>query len=114
MMKYKILFVFVFTVCAFISNSVFAEVKLSKLDLKIVTGDFNFTDFAWNINVESDKEYRDCDLWIFFKDIKGNELHVEKRSVSLSKGVNKLTGEGVCPTRLWKDIENYETSIKCD
>ena len=110
-MRY-ILFISILLSVLFITTPAFSESTISSVKVKTISSYGSYIKYSWKAVVYSDRQ-SECALTLSFRDSEGFEIHMRKILVNLSKGSNHLTGQNSCDKEIWKNIQNYTSSIYC-
>ena len=104
----------IFTIPLFIACPVFAEMEISNLEISPVVANKFIVQYSWKVDVNCPEDKSNpCGMRIIFFDASGIELHSKSRMVSLNKGMNHLSGHGICKPEVWEKIREYKVHITC-
>ena len=103
----RFLFITLFLIPILITTTTAAEMQVSNLGVRVIESEGTYTEFSWKVNIYSDESKPNCYINISFRDNEGYQIHLENAIISISSGSNHLTGQGMCKTNIWTQINEY-------
>jgi hypothetical protein len=69
--------------------------------------------YAWRVNILSDKAWDGCMLKISFRDKAGKEIYLIQEVIKLRLGQNEFNGTDICDSEIWKRVDKSVVTLDC-
>jgi hypothetical protein len=70
--------------------------------------------YVWRMEVSSgDEASIHCKFRLSFFDENGTEIQSKTDFVTISNGVNRFSGAGICNPGVWKRVKEYKAHLTC-
>jgi hypothetical protein len=91
-----------------------AEMEITSLNVEAAVANDIIVTYEWRLEVSSiQDESMNCELGIRFFDESGTQILSRTEFVSISKGMNRLKGSGICKPDVWNRVKEYKAHLTC-
>jgi hypothetical protein len=91
-----------------------ASAKLEvELDVEKVSEHAVLVTLTWEARIQSDRDWDGCELVISFRDPRDREIHRITKTMSLRKGLNRVSGHEICESSTWERTRKFSGKLNC-
>jgi hypothetical protein len=99
-------------VLLFIASPLAAKPKIT-FEIKKISEHRLLVNYAWRVNILSDKAWEGCTLKISFRDKAGKEIYLIQEVIKLRLGKNEFNGTDICDSEIWKRVDKQVVTLDC-